>query len=290
MRLGTLHGASGTRLVVLDGDRLRDLSAAAPAPPGSLRRLLAEDGWQDRLARAADTAPELPWEPELLLPPVPDPGKVLCIGRNYAAHAQELGHITVEERPEVFVRTRTSLASPYQEIARPRVSEQLDYEVELAVVIGRGGRHIAAHDALGHVAGYCVFNDLSVRDYQMSREQWTAGKNFDGTGPLGPFLVTADEVPDPHALGLSTTVLLEGGGEEELQRSSTSLLVHRIPELIAYITEWATLEPGDVITTGTPPGVGLGRQPPRWLRPGETLISRIEGLGELRNRVVEESA
>lgn len=276
-------------LVAARDDRLFDLAAAAPDLPPSLRLVLATDGWQERLKRALEAAPEVPWEPELLLPPVPDPGKVLCIGRNYAAHAEELGHTVVDERPEVFVRTRTSLAGPYQEIARPRVSEQLDYEVELAVWIGRGGRHIAAADALRHVAGYSVFNDGSVRDYQLTREQWTAGKNFDRTGPLGPFLVTADEVPDPHALELSTTVLRADGSEEELQRSSTSLLVHRIPELIAYLTEWTTLEPGDVIATGTPPGVGLGRKPPRWLQPGETLISRVEGLGELRNPVVAES-
>lgn len=276
-------------LVAARDDRLFDLAAAAPDLPPSLRLVLATDGWQERLKRALEAAPEVPWEPELLLPPVPDPGKVLCIGRNYAAHAEELGHTVVDERPEVFVRTRTSLAGPYQEIARPRVSEQLDYEVELAVWIGRGGRHIAAADALRHVAGYSVFNDGSVRDYQLTREQWTAGKNFDRTGPLGPFLVTADEVPDPHALELSTTVLRADGSDEELQRSSTSLLVHRIPELIAYLTEWTTLEPGDVIATGTPPGVGLGRKPPRWLQPGETLISRVEGLGELRNPVVAES-
>jgi len=289
VRIGTLRRAPESLLVAFDGDRLLDLRAAAPELPTTLREVLRQDGWQERLGRAAEAAPEVPWEPELLLPPIPDPGKVLCIGRNYAAHAKELGHATVDERPEVFVRTRTSLASPYQEIARPRVSEQLDYEVELAFVIGRAGRHVAAADAMRHVAGYCVFNDVSVRDYQLTREQWTAGKNFDGTAPFGPFLVTADEVPDPHDLELSTTVELAGGGEEELQRSRTSLLVHRIPELIAYITDWTTLEPGDVIATGTPPGVGLGRQPPRWLRPGETLISRVQGLGELRNRVVEES-
>jgi acylpyruvate hydrolase len=276
-------------LVLQQDGRLLDVSQAAAGSSGSLRRLLAEDGWQDRVRRAAAAAAEVPWDADRLLPPIPDPGKVLCIGRNYAAHAEELGHHVVDERPEVFVRTRTSLAGPYEEIARPRVSEQLDYEVELAVVIGRAGRHIEPSAALGHVAGYCVFNDGSVRDYQLTREQWTAGKNFDGTAPFGPFLVTADEVPDPHQLELSTTVLLADGGEEELQRSSTSLLVHRIPDLIAYITEWATLEPGDIIATGTPPGVGLGRKPPRWLRPGETLVSRVEGLGELRNRVVEET-
>lgn len=288
MRYGTLRTAAGDRIVVAREGRLHDLNAAAPDLPTSLRQVLEDEAWPARLAAAAEAAPEVDWSPDDLLPPVPDPGKVLCIGRNFAAHAEELGHQTVEERPEVFLRTGTSLAAPYAPIARPRVSEQLDYEVELAVVIGRRGRHVRAEQALDHVAGYCVFNDGSVRDYQLTREQWTAGKNFDGTGPLGPFLVTADDVPDPHALELSTVVVGADGKEEELQRSSTAMLVHRIPDLIAYITEWTTLEPGDVIATGTPPGVGAGRKPPRWLRPGETVVCKIYGLGELRNPIVEE--
>ncbi|HEX6487862.1 MAG TPA: fumarylacetoacetate hydrolase family protein [Candidatus Dormibacteraeota bacterium] len=268
--------------------RLFDLNAGSSSLPSSLREALQEDGWREGLAAAAEQAPEVDWTPADLLAPL-SPGKVLCIGRNFAAHAEELGHATVDARPEVFVRTATSLAAPHADVARPRVSDQLDYEVELAVLIGRRGRYIPAERALEHVAGYCVFNDMSVRDYQITREQWTAGKNFDGTGPLGPFLVTSDEVPDPHALELSTVVISPDGGEQQLQRSSSAMLVHRIPELIAYITEWATLEPGDVIATGTPPGVGLGRTPPRWLVPGETLVSKIYGLGELRNRIVDDS-
>ena len=287
MRLGTLLTAAGPRLVAARDGGVVDLVAADPTVPPTLREALAE-GDPGRLAAAAARGEAHPFEPAHLLAPL-DPGKVLCIGRNYAAHAAELGNTAQASRPEVFLRSRTSLAAPYADVARPRVSEQLDYEVELAVVIGRRGRHVNEAQALDHVAGYCVFNDLSVRDYQVTREQWTAGKNFDGTGPFGPFLVTADEVPDPHDLELSTTVRSASGDEEELQRSNTSFVVHRIPELIAYLTEWTTLEPGDVIATGTPAGVGLGRVPARWLKPGETVISRIEGLGELRNLVVDEA-
>ena len=265
-----------------------DVQAADPSLPGSLREALAGPGLMSRLEAAAAAGDVTPFDPGDLLAPVPDPGKVLCIGRNYADHASETGHTILDTRPEVFLRSRTSLASPFAAVAVPSLSEQLDYEVELAVVVGRPGRHVPEGRAHEHVAGYAVFNDFSVRDYQITREQWTAGKNFDGTGPLGPFLVTADEVPDPYALELSTTVVRVDGTEEELQRATSSQLVHRIAELIAYLTEWTTLEPGDIIATGTPAGVGLGRSPNRWLRPGETVISRIEGLGELRNVVVEE--
>jgi 2-keto-4-pentenoate hydratase/2-oxohepta-3-ene-1,7-dioic acid hydratase in catechol pathway len=289
MRLGTLLTDEGPRLVAARDGGTVDLLAADPGLPATLREVLEAGGLEDRLRAAAATGPVEPLDPGRLLPPIPDPGKVLCIGRNYTEHAAETGHTVQESRPEVFLRTRTSLAPPNADVAVPSVSEQLDYEVELAVVIGRRGRRIPAGRAMEHVAGYAVFNDISVRDYQLAREQWTAGKNFDGTGPLGPFLVTADEVPDPHDLELSTTVVCADGSAEELQRSRTSMLVHRIPDLLAYISEWTTLEPGDVIATGTPAGVGLGRNPHRWLRPGETVIVRVEGLGELRNRVVEEA-
>jgi 2-keto-4-pentenoate hydratase/2-oxohepta-3-ene-1,7-dioic acid hydratase in catechol pathway len=166
----------------------------------------------------------------------------------------------------------------------------MDYEVELAVVIGPQGRHIPSHRALEHVAGYCVLNDVSIRDYQMAAQQWTPGKNFDRTGPLGPFLVTADEVPDPQQLRLSTAVLRRDGKEEVLQDSNTRLMMRPVADLIAHLSSFTTLEPGDVIATGTPGGVGLGRRPPRWLVPGEVLISRVQGVGELRNPVVDEDA
>ena len=290
MRLGTLETADGPRAVVLREGELVDLAASDPALPSSLIDLLRMG--PAALTRvgavaASPSARTLPNDPVRLLPAIPRPGKFLCIGRNYAEHVRELGNAE-SEWTEVFLRVSTSLSRPFGEVVRPRVSEQMDYEVELAVVIGAGGRHIDAARALEHVAGYCVFNDVSIRDYQMAGRQWTPGKNFDRTGPLGPFLVTADEVPDPQALSLSTTVLGRDGGEEVLQESSTSLMLRPVADFIAFLSRFTTLEPGDVIASGTPGGVGLGRRPPRWLAPGEVLISRVEGLGELRNPVVDE--
>jgi 2-keto-4-pentenoate hydratase/2-oxohepta-3-ene-1,7-dioic acid hydratase in catechol pathway len=278
--------------VLVQGDELVDLAASDPALPSSLLDLLRlGPAALDRVRAAADSpsARRVANEPARLLPPLPEPGKFLCIGRNYAEHVRELGN-TETERPEVFLRVSTSLSAPFGAVIRPRASEQMDYEVELAVVIGTGGRHIDAARALEHVAGYCVFNDVSIRDYQMSGQQWTPGKNFDGTGPLGPFLVTADEVLDPQALSLSTTVRRPDSGEEVLQDSSTSLMMRPVADLIAFLSSFATLRAGDVIATGTPGGVGLGRRPPRWLVPGEVLISRVEGVGELQNPVVDEGS
>jgi acylpyruvate hydrolase len=242
----------------------------------------------DALQRSMEAAgPVHPYDRSRLAPAVADPGKVLCIGKNYVDHAEELGG-PPPAQPEVFMRARSSLAGPYQPVARPRVSEQMDWEVELAIVIGKAGRYIPAARALEHVGGYCVFNDISFRDFQYLGSQWTPGKNFDGSGPLGPFLVTADEVPDPCALDLTCTLRHEDGGEETVQSSNTSLMVHKPQDLIAFLSQFATLEPGDVIATGTPGGVGHGRRPPVWLKPGQTVISRIEGLGDLKNQVVEE--
>jgi acylpyruvate hydrolase len=290
MRLGTLDTPDGPRAVLLEGDQLVDIAGSDPALPASMTQLLRLGPDALARARAAGGSPSARrhrHEPDRLLAPVPEPGKFLCIGRNYAEHVRELGNVA-SERPEVFVRVSTSLTGPFASVVRPRASDQMDYEVELAVVIGAPGRNIDAAHALEHVAGYCVFNDVSIRDYQMAGSQWTPGKNFDGTGPLGPFLVTADEIPDPQALRLSTLVLKPDGQEEILQDSSTALMMRPVAGLIAYLSSFTTLQPGDLIATGTPGGVGLGRQPPRWLVPGETLVSRIEGLGELRNLVVDE--
>lgn len=290
MRLGTLDTQEGPRAVLLDGEELVDLAASDPRLPASVTELLRLG--PDGLARAREAcgspaARRHPHEPERLRAAIPAPGKFLCIGRNYAEHIEELGNER-PERPEVFVRVTTSLVGPFAPVVRPRVSEQMDYEVELAVVIGTPGRHIAAERALDYVAGYCVFNDVSIRDYQLAGQQWTAGKCFDGTGPLGPFVVICDEVPDPQALSISTIVQRPDGTDEVLQDSGTALMIRPVAELIEFLSSFTTLEPGDVIATGTPGGVGLGRRPPRWLMPGEVLVSRVEGLGELRNPVVNE--
>jgi 2-keto-4-pentenoate hydratase/2-oxohepta-3-ene-1,7-dioic acid hydratase in catechol pathway len=282
VRLGNLRVDGSVRPVAVQAEQLVELSSP------SLEALLA--GGSDAVQRALESPlASHPLDPTRLGPAPARPGKVLCIGRNYVDHAEEVG-ATPPAKPEVFMRALTSLAGPCDAVFRPRVSQMLDYEVELAVVIGRRGRYIRAGDALDHVAGYCVFNDFSVRDFQSFGTQWTPGKNFDGTGPLGPFLVTADEVPDPQALELSCAVAGPSGVEETLQSSSTALMVHRIPDLIAFLSLWTTLEPGDVIATGTPGGVGAGRDPKRWLVPGETVITRVEGLGALKNQVLEEPA
>ena len=279
MRLGTLNTDGGPRAVALRDGRAVDLG-------GSLRQLLAEgDGALRRALDAGGTGQ--PFEPSRLGPALPDPGKILCVGRNYADHAAELGN-ALDKFPEIFLRSRTSLAGPYQDVFRSRASTSMDFEVELALVIGRPGRYINAADAMTHIAGYCVFNDISYRDFQNFGSQWIPGKNFDGSGPLGPFLVTADEVADPFALDLTCTIVAAAGSEQEMQHSNTSLMVHRIPDVIAFISQFTTLEPGDVIASGTPGGVGFGRKPPRWLEPGETVVCRVEGVGELKNKVLEE--
>ena len=280
MRIGTLQTDSGLHTVAVRDGRLVELAA-------DLGQLLA--GGREAQQRALDAGrAEHPLDESRLAPAVPNPGKILCVGRNYADHAAETGH-AVSEKPEIFLRARTSLLAPLAPVVRPRVSEQLDFEVELAVVIGRGGRYIPAAQALEHVGGYAVFNDFSIRDYQTRNSQWIPGKNFDGSGPLGPFVVTPDEIPDPFDLDLTLKVQTAGGDQETMQSSNTRLMVHRIPDVIAFCSEWTTLEPGDVIATGTPSGVGLGRKPPRWLQPGETVFTTVEGVGTLKNQVLEEA-
>jgi acylpyruvate hydrolase len=280
MRIGSLLTERGAIAVAQRGSELVEL-------PGTVEQLIA--GGADALRHAVDAATTShPLEVTRLGPAVPSPGKILCIGRNYADHAAELGNTTTET-PEVFMRARTSLAPPCGPVYRPRASRRMDWEVELAVVVGRPGRYIDAGRALEHVFGYAVFNDISFRDFQRHASQWIPGKNFDRSGPLGPFVVTPDEVGDPFDLDLSC-VIERDGREEEMQRSNTSLMVHRIPDVIAYISLWTTLEPGDVIATGTPAGVGDGRNPKRYLVPGETLITRVERVGELKNQVLEEAA
>lgn len=219
------------------------------------------------------------------LPPALPQSKVICIGKNYADHAREMGG-EAPELPVVFSKFSSCLIGHRQPIVLPRISAQVDWEAELVVVIGRRGRSIQREQAMQLVAGYCCGNDVSARDWQKDRPggQWLLGKTFDTFGPLGPFLVTADEVPDPHQLTIE--LRLDG---ERMQRSSTSQLIYPIDYLIAHLSQFLTLEPGDLIFTGTPAGVGAGRTPPRFLQPGETVEVEISGLGKLRNPVVAAS-
>jgi 2-keto-4-pentenoate hydratase/2-oxohepta-3-ene-1,7-dioic acid hydratase in catechol pathway len=214
------------------------------------------------------------------LPAIPNPDKILCVGINYRSHAAETGR-DISPKPSLFLRMINTLVGHEGEMVRPKVSEHFDFEGELAVVIGRGGRHIAPEQALDHVAGYTCFVDGSVRDYQ--KYSVTSGKNFPGTGPLGPWIVTADEIPDPSRLTLVTR--LNG---QEMQRSGTDMLIHSVPDVIAFCSQWTELLPGDVIATGTPEGVGHRRNPPVWMKAGDVLEVEISGIGTLRTRIVDE--
>jgi len=234
--------------------------------------------------RALLAGPAIDLDAVELLPPLPAPGKIVCVGLNYADHSKESG-FEVPGYPTIFARFASSLVGHGAPIVRPLVSDQLDYEGELVAVIGRGGRHIAEDAALGHIAGYSIFNDASVRDYQTKAPQWTIGKNFDGTGAFGPVFVTADELP-PGCRGLRLQTRLNG---QVVQDASTDDLIFNVATLVALLSEAITWAPGDVIVTGTPSGVGLARKPPLWMKPGDVCEVEVEGIGVLRNRIADET-
>lgn len=256
------------------GDRARSLAEFLSQPSATVGAAVDAATSKPALAAIADTE---------LLPVVAQPGKIVCLGLNYADHAREGGH-AVPDYPALFLRVTSSLVGHAEAIVRPAASEMLDFEAELALVIGKRGRHIKAADALGHVLGYTAFNDASVRDYQRRSSQWTAGKNFDATGALGPVLVTPDELP-AGAAGLAIQCRLNG---KVMQSATTSDMIFDVPRTIEILSEIMTLEPGDVIATGTPPGVGHARKPPVWMRDGDICEIEIEGIGILRNTVRDE--
>ncbi|CAB5714548.1 Ureidoglycolate lyase [Delftia tsuruhatensis] len=272
-----LAGREKPGLMDTDG-RLRDLSAHVPdidgtvLDPASLDRLRALD---------ASKLPLVEGRPRLGAC-VAGIGKFVCIGLNYADHAAESG-MPVPAEPVVFGKWTSAVVGPNDDVVLPRGSMKTDWEVELGVVIGTAARYVGEEQAMSHVAGYCVVNDVSERSYQLERGgTWDKGKGCDTFGPTGPWLVTADEVPDPHALGL----WLEVDGRR-YQDGSTATMIFRIPQLIAYLSRFMTLRPGDVISTGTPPGVGMGCKPePVFLRPGQTMRLGIDGLGVQQQRVV----
>src|SRR6267142_4282852 len=210
----------------------------------------------------------------LRLPPIPNPEKIICVGLNYLDHTSESGFVQ-PDYPTLFTRVNSSLVGDGAPIIRPNVSEQLDYEGELVAVIGRGGRHIKKADALDHVAGYSIFNDASIRDFQFKTPQWTVGKNFDGTGAFGPVFVTADELP-PGGKGLRIQTRLSG---QIVQNASTSDMIFDVDSLISIISEAITLEPGDILVTGTPSGVGMARKPQLFMKHGDICEVELEGVG-----------
>jgi 2-keto-4-pentenoate hydratase/2-oxohepta-3-ene-1,7-dioic acid hydratase in catechol pathway len=260
--------------VVTMGERLGIRAA-------SLKDALSQDLIPQIAAAAAKASPDHKLADITFLPVIPDPELIACAGINYRSHASETGR-DIPKQPSMFIRRANTLVAHEGEMIRPKVSTHFDFEGELAVVIGRGGRHVPLERALDHVAGYTCFVDGSVRDYQ--KFSVTAGKNFPGTGPLGPFLVTRDEIPDPTRLVLATR--LNG---TQMQRSGTDLLIYSIPQIITFCSDFTELSPGDVIATGTPEGVGHRRNPPLWMKAGDVLEVEITGIGTLRSRVVDEA-
>ncbi len=274
------------RLGVVDGESVIDLGRADRSIPSSLRVALRA-GVDLRAAAAhvlATDSPRLPLASLTLAPVVPEPGKIICLGLNYYDHAKESGR-QKPEYPWFFFRGATSLIGHGAAGQRPRVSEKFDFEAELAVVIGKAGKHVKQEDALGLVFGYSCFNDMSVRDYQKKTPQWTIGKNFDASGGFGPVVVTSDELP-PGAAGLRIQGRLNG---ESMQDANTTDMIWGVTETIALLTECLTLEPGDVIAMGTPAGVGQARTPPVWMKHGDRFEVEIEGIGCLANPIRDEA-
>jgi 2-keto-4-pentenoate hydratase/2-oxohepta-3-ene-1,7-dioic acid hydratase in catechol pathway len=266
--------------VLIENDKIADLSSLGyptvlsiiEAGPPALKEIQAK----------VANIPHLPLSTVTLLAPIVRPPRIFAIGLNYQKHAAE-SNMQVQKAPTVFMKLSSSVIGPDTPIILPKLSTQPDYEAEFAVIIGKPGYQIPAASAMDYVFGYTIVNDVSARDIQLSTSQWTLGKSFPTFTPLGPTIVTTDEVPDPHALAISLTI--DG---EILQNSNTNDLIFKLPELIEYLSSITPLEAGDIISTGTPEGVGLGRNPKRWLKPNEEIVITIEKLGQLRNRTVAE--
>ena len=247
----------------------------------TLRAAIAGDALARLAGEVVAAKPDFSLAQVTLLPPITDPDKVICAGRNYRAHAAEAGGAP-PENPQVFLRLVNTLVAHGQPMVCPKISGDFDYEGELALIIGKPGRHIAKADALSHIFGYTLFNDGSIRDIQF-KHSIAAGKNFHQTGGFGPWIVTADEIPDPTRLHLATR--LNG---HEVQYTGIDDLIFDIPTLISYCSDWTPLVAGDVISTGTPEGVGFARKPPLWMKPGDFVEVEIGGIGVLRNPIVAE--
>ena len=282
MKLVSFIAAGKPAYGLVKGDRVIDLAARYGERWPTLRALLTAGALPDAERLAADVSADLPLSGLQLLPVIPDPDKIICVGLNYRDHVAETGR-TETPNPALFGRFAGSQVGHLQPMIRPKVSDRLDYEGELAVIIGTAGRHITEANSLKHVAGYACYNEGSVRDWQMHTSQYLAGKTFAGTGAFGPWMVTADEIPDPAALTLETR--LNG---QVVQHTATGMMITPVPRLIAYISTILPLLPGDVIVSGTPGGVGSKRIPPLWLKSGDIVEVEISGIGVLRNPVIAE--
>jgi acylpyruvate hydrolase len=283
MRLATILTQSGPRLHVRGRSGYLDAAAETGIPEFAALAAVLQAGAAGLDAlRAVAGRDGREYGPADLGPAVPDPARILCLGVNYSEHAIEGGR-AVPTWPEAFVRGRDSVLGPYADLVKPALTERFDYEGELGIVIGAGGRYIPADKALDAIAGFVVLNDASAREWQRAGTQWTAGKNFEGSMPIGPEVVTTDEADMTDAL---LTTVLNG---RVMQSARTSQMIVDIPGAVEFFSSFTRLAPGDVIATGTPGGVGFARQPPVWLTPGDVIEVTIEGLGTIRNRVVAES-
>ena len=281
MRLATIRTQDGTRAVRVDGG----MATALDAP--DVGTLLADHNWRERAAGAEGT--RLDAAALDFAPLVTRPDKIVCVGLNYGNHILEMGH-ELPSHPTLFDKLPRSLTGPYDDLVVPRVSAEVDWEVELGVVIGRPARSVDEDEAAGCIAGYTVVNDVSMRDWQWRTTQWDQGKNFEASTPVGPFLVTGDEIGDPGGIGtvdLQITCRVDG---QTMQTARTCDLLFKPAALVAYISQFTTLQPGDLIATGTPGGVGAGRDPKVFLAPGQLLETAIEGIGECRNLMVEDKS
>jgi 2-keto-4-pentenoate hydratase/2-oxohepta-3-ene-1,7-dioic acid hydratase in catechol pathway len=281
MRLSSFRGANGPSYGVVTDRGIVDLGRRIGARYPDLRALIAGDALAEA-RRLGGEAPDAQLDRLELLPVIPNPDKIVCVGLNYEEHRVETNREKTEH-PAVFLRLPESQVGHGQPLLLPPESTQLDYEGEIAVIIGRPGRRVPEARAWDHVIGYAPYNDGSIRDWQRHTVQWTAGKNFARTGGFGPWMVTADEIPPGTVLELTTR--LNG---QVMQHATTDMLIHSIPRLIAYISTWTTLLPGDVIVTGTPGGVGARRNPPVWMKAGDVVEVEVSKVGVLRNVVAAE--
>ena len=286
MRLVNFHADDGVRIGVVNGDDVIDLTSVDAGAPRDIRAVIADDAFQavQSIADKATDADMRKFDSLSFALPVSSPGKILCLGLNYMEHVNE-GIFEKQPFPTVFMRTATSMIAHNEPLIRPSVSETLDFEAELALIVGKRSRHLTEENALDAVAGYSCANDGSVREFQRHTIQWTMGKNFDNTGPFGPVFVTADELP-AGAKGLNIECRLNG---QTVQSSNTDMMMFPVVETLVYITQGLTLEPGDVILMGTPSGVGHARKPPLWMKDGDVVEVEIEQVGLLRNTIKDEA-
>ena len=282
MRLVSFRVDGRSGYGVLDGASIADVGSLLGADFPDLQSILGHDDSLARLRSAITEARRLPLDSVELLPPIPNPAKIFCIGHNYEEHRLETGRPKTTY-PAVFVRFAASQVAHEQAAWIPSVSREVDYEGELAVVIGRGGRRIRREDALAHVAGYSCYNDISIRDWQRHTSQFTPGKNFVRTGAFGPWIVTADEIPDPQSLELTTR--LNG---QVMQHAHTAQMIFTVAEIIEYLSAFTVLAAGDVIASGTPGGVGAKRDPQVFMKPGDLVEVEISGVATLRNPLAPE--